>query len=441
VKTRTVLAAVQRRELLLLGRDRAFMVQTLLLPVVMVGAQVFINAGSDVLAGAVEHPENLAAIAFALAAYTLMLSAFQTLNAEGQALWILYSVPHPLESVLRQKAKLWAAVATIYPLITFAVAALVAGHISAAFAGAAAIVLLGVPIFAVIATALGVFACDPLAQEVMRRIRPTYTYLYMVLASLYAYAIYASTIWQRAAMVILTALLAIALWQKARDRFDYLLDPSASPPARVSVSDGLIAALMFFVVQALVAVFFQVGQTGVPAAAIIWIAFCAAGGVTYGSMRLVYWRAKTAGVPHTVGPGLPQALLLGIAGGVVASLAAMAYIETAASMDLLPVQPANQVADRIWLVAIAVAAAPVFEEFIFRGLIFAACDGRSAPWRRYSPAPRFSPSSIHRHPSFLYSSWRSARHWSTTEPRCSLPMTVHAVYNAAVLGFQWNVMQ
>ncbi len=64
-------------------------------------------------------------------------------------------------------------------------------------------------------------------------------------------------------MIILTALLAIALWQKARDRSTYLLDPSASPPARVSVSDGLIAALMFFVLQALIAgVVVVAGRTG-----------------------------------------------------------------------------------------------------------------------------------------------------------------------------------
>jgi hypothetical protein len=35
--------------------------------------------------------------------------------------------------------------------------------------------------------------------------------------------------------VVLTAL-AAALWQKARDEMPYLLDPAASPPARVSAS-------------------------------------------------------------------------------------------------------------------------------------------------------------------------------------------------------------
>ena len=127
--TRTMLAPVQRRELQLLGRDRSFLVQTLLLPSITVGAQVVINARSNVFAGAIDHPAGLAAIAFALAAYTLALSAFQTLNAEGQALWILYCVPRPLESVLRDKAKLWAAAAMIHPMAVFAVAVALAGHI------------------------------------------------------------------------------------------------------------------------------------------------------------------------------------------------------------------------------------------------------------------------------------------------------------------------
>jgi hypothetical protein len=437
-----LLSAVQRRELILLGRDRTFMVQTLVLPVVVVGTQVFLNARTNILAAAIEHPENLAAIAFALPAYMLMLSAFQTLNAEGQALWILYAVPQPLELILRQKARLWAAAAMIYPLIILAVAVGVSGQVTVAFAGSAAIVLVGVPIFAVIATALGVFGCDPLATEVHRRIRLTYSYLYMLLVSLYVYAVYASTIWQRAATVILTALLALALWQKARDRFDYLLDPTASPPARVSVSDGLIAALMFFVVQALVIVFFQVGKFDIPAAQIIWIAFCTAGAITYGAIRFVYWRTKTAGVPRSVGPGLPRALLVGVAGGIVASLAGLAYIEIAASVDLLSIPRATQVADRLWLGGLAIAAAPVFEEFIFRGLIFGGLRRSLGP-----AAATLASAAIFAivHPPMsaipvFFMAICAAVVYERTKVLAAA-MAVHAVYNAAVLGFQWNLMQ
>src|SRR5262249_32940397 len=255
--------------------------------------------------------------------------------AEGQALWILYCVPYSVESVLWQKAKLWATIAIIYPLVIFAVAIGVAGHVSLQFIGSAFIALLGVPIFALIATALGVFACDPLEQDIYRRVRVTHMYLYMMLASFYAYAIYASTIWQRGALMILTALVAIALWQKARDQLDYLLDPSVSPPPRVSVSDGLIAALMFFVLQAILSLLLM-AWSRIPPAEMIWIAFCGGGGPTYAVMRLICGRPRTADVPRMLHDGLSPALLWGIIGGVASSLAAFIYLQVIQSIELFP---------------------------------------------------------------------------------------------------------
>ena len=81
----------------------------------------------------------------------------------------------------------------------------------------------------------------------------------------------------------------------------------------------LIAALMFFVLQAFVVIIFQLAKVAI-AAPEIWIAFSAAGAVTYAIMRLVYWRARTAGVPRLIGADLARALLWGLAGGIVASV-------------------------------------------------------------------------------------------------------------------------
>ena len=251
-----------------------------------------------------QHPPHLAAIAFALAAYALMFSAFQTLNAEGQALWILYSVPHSLESVLWQKARLWAAVAADLS------ARLVCGRdrrSPAAFR-------CNSPerrwscwpacrYSPSIATALGVFGCDPLEPDIQRRVRPTYMYLYMLLVSLYVYAIYAPSIWQRAAMIILTALVAMALWQKARDRFDYLLDPSASPPPRVSLVGR--ADRGAHVLRAAGAR--QLGRdlasarTASRPGSVSGSPSASPARRPYGLMRLVYWRARTADVPARAG--------------------------------------------------------------------------------------------------------------------------------------------
>jgi ABC-2 type transport system permease protein len=445
---RSLLSAVQRRELRLLGRDRTFMVQTLLIPALIVGMQVFFNAKAGIsFADAVEHPASLATIAFALAACTLMFSAFQTLNAEGQALWVLYCVPHSLESVLWQKAKLWAAIATIYPLIVFGIAIAVARDISLQFIGSAVVVLVGVPIFATIATALGVFACDPLAQDIQRRVRPTYLYLFMILAALYAYAIYATSIWQRAALMILTALVAIALWQRARDQFDYLLDPSASPPPRVSVSDGLIAALIFFVLQAIATLgLTYLGTRYILPGNVVWIAFCTAGVTTFGLVRLIYWRARMADIPRMLNDGVPRALLWGLIGGVAASLAGFVYIKLAPLLDLFPtLRPDSSVTDAampLWLVALAVVAAPVFEEFIFRGLIFgglrrllgvaAATLASAAIFAIVHP-----PASVI--PVFVMGVCAALVYERTR--MLAAPMLLHAVYNAAVLGFHWNLMR
>jgi membrane protease YdiL (CAAX protease family) len=438
---------VQRRELLLLARDRTFMVQTLVLPLSIVGMQVLLNVHTNLFVGAVDTPSTLAALAFGLAAYTLMFSAFQTLNTEGQALWILYCVPHSLETVLRQKASLWSAMAIIYPLAVFVIAIVVAGGASWAFLASAAIVLVGVPIFATIAVALGVFGCDPLAQDVRRRVRPTYLYLYMMLVSLYAYAILSGTIWQRGALMTLSTLLAIALWQKARDQLPYLLDPSASPPAHVSLSDGLIAALLFFVLQALFALFeMRLVAPHMLTTNMVWIAFCGAGAVTYAAMRLVYWRAHTVGVPRVWANGLPRALLWGLVGGIAASLAGLLYIEVALALNLFPgLRRASLLPSRdatLWLAAIAIIAAPIFEEFIFRGLIFGglrrsfgfipAALGSAAIFAIAHPPPSVVP-------VFLMGLAAAFAYEQTGT--LAAPMTVHALYNAAVLGFQLNVMQ
>jgi ABC-2 type transport system permease protein len=442
---RTLFSTVQRRELRLLARDRNYLVQALVLPALLVVMQLLLNAGTGALGEILGNTSHLAALAFGVAAYTLAFSTTQTINGEGHALWILYCVPHSLESVLAQKAKLWAAVAAIYPVLIFAIALATTRDISVEFVTTALIVLTGVPILAVIGTAIGVFACDPLEQDVQRRIRITYLYLYMLLASLYAYAIYSPVAWQRAAMMILTALVAMALWQKARDHVDYLLDPAASPPSRVSVSDGLIAALVFFVTQGLILLIpIWSGQT--PTANMIWIAFCVAGAVTYVAMRLVYWQARTEGVPRLFNDGVPRALLLGIVGGMAAALIGVVYLQIVLPLDLFStgrqaVRPADPMV-AVALAAVAIAAAPFFEEFIFRGLVFGGLRRSLGPAvSAVASAAIFAVvhPALSVVPVFVMGVCAALVYERTR--MLAAPIMVHAVYNAAIIAFQWSGTQ
>ena len=109
-----LLSAVQNRELMLLSRDRSFLVQSLVIPLLIVGGQVVLGT-SGVATSMWKDPNVLASVAFGLAAYSLSMSAFQTLNTEGHALWLLYTFPRSIEDVLKDKAKLWGIITLAYP--------------------------------------------------------------------------------------------------------------------------------------------------------------------------------------------------------------------------------------------------------------------------------------------------------------------------------------
>jgi membrane protease YdiL (CAAX protease family) len=363
---------VQRRELRLLSRDRNFLVQTLVLPVIIVLSQIVIQGRAHSWSIGAMSDTTIASVAFGIAAYTLMLSAFQTLNSEGGSLWLLYTVPQPLDEVLAEKARLWAVLALIYPALLFIAAFASRGAADWSLIGLAAIVLLGVPIYTGIAVALGVFGCDPLAVDARTKVRPTYLYLFTMLAGIYTYALLASEWWQRLVLITLSAMLAIALWQKARDELPYLLDPAASPPARVSTSDGIICAMMFFVFQGIVGFFMMDRQHHLSGGGLI-IAYASAGAVSFLLVRLTYLRSKTTGVPRILGPGLPRAVAWGVGAGLVAAAGGLLYLTSLQRLGILQdalAQSARGLSGSLWIPVLAVIAAPLCEEFIFRGLIF-----------------------------------------------------------------------
>ncbi|MBA5605659.1 CPBP family intramembrane metalloprotease [Duganella sp. FT3S] len=440
---RGLLSPVKRRELHLLSRDRNFLVQSLLLPVVIIGSQLMFNGALRDVGQFVHNTTLVAASAFGIGSYVLMLSAFQTLNNEGPVLWMLYTFPRKVESVLREKAQLWGVLALLYPLGVFGLAIHFGAALNWRLAGLFILALAGMPIFAVIAVSLGVFACDPLAPDVRTRVRPSYVYLYMLLASFYVYCIYTSVWPQKLVVMVLCGALALAMWQKARDELPYLLDPAAAPPARVSTADGLMAATAFFILQALIGLWFRDG-TGKIALQGWTMAFAAAGAIVYGCTRLIYWRSKTAGVPAIArGGNARAAALLGLAAAVPAIAVGLVYLAALRHSALAPALAAAAAGATVhpgWLLALAVLAAPLCEEFIFRGLIFGglrrsmgalpAMLASAAIFAIVHPPLSMLPVFV----LGLCAAWSYER-----SQRLLAPMLVHALYNAAVVSWQlWN---
>ena len=436
----TLASPVQRRELTLLARDRNFLVQTMVLPVLIVGVQWVLNGRADSFAQIWANPQLVAAGVFGISTYALMLSAFQTLAAEGGALWMLYTFPHPIEAVLKDKARLWSVLAMAYPVIGFGFLLAFGPPLSASTLGLMAMVALAVPIYSTIAVALGVFGWDALVTDARHRMKITYVYLFMLLSGLYGGALFAPQWWQSLVSLVLAALLALALWQKARDQLPYLLDPVASPPARVSTADGLIACMIFFTLQTILALVLSRGRA--LQASDIVLVFAVAGALTYGSVRLVQWRARTSGVPTMFGGQWRQALATGGAFGLGAAVVGVAYLQTVHGLGMLDTSTQRTPAARAvelgaWLVPLGVLAAPVFEEFVFRGLIFGGLR-RSMPLLPAATASAAIFAIVHPPLSMLpVFALGLCAAWAYERSRLLLaPMAVHAVYNAAVIAWQ-----
>ncbi len=433
-------SAVQRRELRLLARDRNFLVQTLLLPVVIIGSQVVMNGGFSALGALWGGPPALvASAAFGIASYMLMLSAFQTLNTEGGALWLLYTFPRSIGSVLKEKAQLWAVLALAYPLLILVPGALVSGHANWRYLGHAVLALAGVPIYAVIAVALAVFASDPLATEQGARVRPRYLYLFMLLSGFYVYGIWAAQWWQSLEIALLAGLLAMALWQKASDQLPFLLDPVAAPPARTAAADGLIAAMTFLVFQIVIAALWFAVRPRMLGAGLL-ASFVGAGAITYALVRLVYWRTGTQPLPRVLGPEarLGSTWRTGAVMGAAAAGLGLAYLLAMRQLDLLPAQGAAGSSLRLWLAALGILAAPLFEEFIFRGLIFGGLR-RSMPLLPAAVASAAVFAIVHPPvsiiPVFVLGLCTAVAYERSRS--LAAPMLTHAVYNAAVIGYQF----
>jgi membrane protease YdiL (CAAX protease family) len=441
---------LQRRELMLLSRDRNFLAQSLLIPLVIIVSQLLVSGQLSSITLLGQNQQLMAVIAFGIGSYVLLLSAFQAINTEGNALWMLYTFPRHIDSLLKEKAQLWAALAALYPLLIFATGLYFTPDFNWRLLWWFVVVMAGIPVYALIAVSLGVFASDPHAQETQARVRPTYAYLYMMLSSLYIFALYAVSWLQTVAIMILTASLALALWQKARDELPYLLDPAAAPPARVALSDGLIAATLFFVLQLIVGLVLRGGRSGSGNGSggagleDSVFAFVCAGATVYLLMRYLYWRHKTAGIPAILNAqqhggkaaAARHAAITSLAGAAAACAFGTAYMWLLRDTAWWPARTPSAATLRL-LLPLTVLAAPLFEEFIFRGLIFGglrrlmgalpAAAGSAALFAIVHPPLAMVPVFV----LGLCAAWAYERSKSLLAP-----MLVHAAYNALVLGVQ-----
>jgi membrane protease YdiL (CAAX protease family) len=361
------------KELRLLSRDRNLFVQIFIVPLLMAAMQLVLQ-DTGFVRTIVSNFQAASAFAYGLGAYVL-IGSLQVLVVEGNSLWMLYAVPVSIHRILLRKTLLWACLGVLYTGLVLAVCGLMIGTVALKSLAFGAMACAGIFIYAFIGAGIGILGSNPLETEVHRRMKVSSVYLYMILAAMYGYALYAPALWTRLGQIVLSSLLAYALWQKVRDHEPFLLDPVSAPPPRVSLADGLIAALAFFVLQGVVSVI-AIGQR-MSKGSSVTLGFVLAGALVAAFYLLTHRRtpaffgAQEASKTASLSAGIGFGVMGGLTAGGLGLLFILA-VERVPFLQQLEGGEASPLRDvrGWWLWLLTLLAAPVFEEFIFRGLLF-----------------------------------------------------------------------
>jgi membrane protease YdiL (CAAX protease family) len=438
---------VRLKEWRSLVRDRRTRAQAFIAPVLLFTMQFLLNPS---LARAIaSNPRHVATAAFAVSAFSLTTSAFTAIGAEGPALYWLYTAPIELSRALLDKLIVRSMVSALFGVLIFVVAWGTEPDLILPSLPYAALTFVGIGLYSVIAVGIGTLGTDVLEPEPRRRIRPGGIYLFMMLAALFAYAIYTPSLWGKVVQLMLSALLAYAVWQKLGERLPFLLDPTEAPPPVITVADGVIAALAFFVLQAVFSLPFQDGDQ--TEALTVLVAFASAG-LTVAALALFsFWRSRIPNLLVALGlrrsrerrTGLLAPLGLGVGGGLLAALLALGYLWIMRQVPWLAAdfEEAQRslgeldAAERGWLLGLAVVAAPIFEEFIFRGILYrgfrhsvgplAAALSSAVVFGLVHPAPTALPVTFM---ALLAGAAYERTGWLAT------PVAMHMTYNAVMFG-------
>ncbi|MCB9886628.1 MAG: CPBP family intramembrane metalloprotease [Planctomycetes bacterium] len=363
---------VAGKDLALLLRDRNFLVQTVFVPVFVIGLQLLVNPGLGKVQGS-----GVAMLAYGIGLYSLIGGCFQVLAAEGRSLWMLYSLPVAIGDALRQKTRIWATLAVLFAWIGLAAFAIRGGQTDlGSLLVDALLVGYGVWCAAHIAAGISVIGCNPNADHVPRQPKARHVYLYFFFASTFFVGLHSAELAPRLATMLVFGTLAYAIWQRACDRLPWLLDPVEEPRRAVALFDGSAALLVFFLLQALLSVLLMTGSIGdgLPPWSSILLAFVIAGAVTVVSFVVVLTRRgvdvmQTLGLRVTDGRRVAVDCGLGLLAGVGLGMLGLAYLQMVREHGWFELPPAPG-KDHVELLLLAVVAAPLVEEVLFRGLVF-----------------------------------------------------------------------
>ena len=360
------------KELLQMRRQPEFVGQVLATPI-GICFMLYMAGYSSVLELATKGATNICVTILVACSYMLMVAASQMLSSELKTLWLLQCQPRPLADVIRSKARVWGVIAILIsvPFIGGAIALL---------PGAAVSILIRVPfLFAALwmiselVFGLTVLAAVVTNEQTIRFRRGAL--LPLLVISNASVALFSQSWWVQLGSLAMMAILTAAVRERQLDELPWLSEPVETPPAKVYPMHAILALVAF---QALV---------GVAQGALLQmpeLSTTATVAISYGAAALVvsavFWTWMSQNgltkLPTTTvrGPAL-QPTVLGLTFSCVAGFVVTMFFRWWNVDSTVPAYAINGVVrsadyDKWCLLALWVVAAPLFEEWIVRGVLY-----------------------------------------------------------------------
>lgn len=367
-----LLTPVQSKLFMRFARDWAFLVTTLVGPVCVAVFEVVPFWALARGAGVELTLPRVLAAGLGVGAWFLHAGLLHTLVAERDTLWLLHALPRRIERGIADVAAVWFVIAGLPVALSFAVAVrLFPPRPSVALAWAAVLLLAHALVVAVAACCT---LLDGTEVPDMPQTRTTARYgvLFLNVVLPLCGAVFSGSRWFIGVVLFVDAMLLWALVDRARDRAPYLLDPAAEPPRGITLFDALVSVNVYFQVQTIVLAILHVnlGKPPEPSAFFASTIAC-----LFTILFARAWLEVTSGADQPLwrGPWLARDVAMGATLALASAAIAVPGIAYACKVGWLAERPRIEAhgAALASLVALAVIIAPIVEEFLFRGLVFA----------------------------------------------------------------------
>ena len=389
-----------RKELLWFARDRSAVVQTILIPLTVASVQLFNLRG--ILGYAQGAWNYLCGTGILFGTYFLWILGPKSLASEGNALWIAFTWPTGLESLLKAKARLWSFIASGVVGLVFVYAACIfpkeAWKVALAGVGWLAF---GRSMAEKTVTLVRVPSSSGEPEKISR------TRVWAASLGMLTFSIGIFTAqWNLAIVgIVYSWLTAAAMWQNFRARLPYLYDPwSETMPPAPTLMHAMIAISILVECTAMVTGIAAASseQAFVAMAQVLAYAVCSAlvamGTSVFLDARGVdsrkVWSWERQGESHLDAVrmlslrGRFTPWLLAASGGILLGGLALGYVALllrfpVAAEFICRAREQRVLHPEIWNAyrIIAVVIAPFAEEYLFRGLLFRALDREWGGWR------------------------------------------------------------